>query len=121
MRSWTVQNHRMYHLAGVCWLVLGAFAAGISAAAAIPEDSSAAAIKPVLVPDDKGYRIEKPGTITFTQGVVIKGKVEKPQVVIFLPKEKPIYEEPSFNRSFIQDIFKPLPLSPLKEKGKESD
>ena len=66
-------------------------------------------------PDDKGYKIEKPGTITFTVGVVIKGKVEKPQVVIFLPKEKPDYEPFIFNQSFKEDLMKPLPLRPMAE------
>jgi hypothetical protein len=66
-------------------------------------------------PDDKGYKIEKPGTITFTVGVVIKGKVEKPQVVIFLPKEKPDYEPFMFNQSFKEDLMKPLPLRPMAE------
>jgi hypothetical protein len=60
--------------------------------------------------DDQGYRIDKPGTITFTVGVKIKGKVEKPQVVIFLPKEKPYYRETEITHSFLNDIMEPLPL-----------
>jgi len=74
-----------------------------------------AAAESIVQPDDKGYKIEKPGTITFTVGVVIKGKVEKPQVVIFLPKEKPEYEPFTFNKSFKEDILKPLPLRPVAE------
>jgi hypothetical protein len=62
--------------------------------------------------EDQGYRIDKPGTITFTVGVKIKGKVEKPQVVIFLPKEKPYYRETVITHSFINDIMEPLPLKP---------
>jgi hypothetical protein len=59
--------------------------------------------------DDQGYRIDKPGTITFTVGVKIKGKVQKPQVVIFLPREKPVYKEISITHSFYEDIMEPLP------------
>jgi hypothetical protein len=58
------------------------------------------------------YRIDKPGTITFTVGVKIKGKVEKPQVMIFLPKEKPYYNKATFSFSFMDDIMKPLPFTP---------
>jgi hypothetical protein len=62
--------------------------------------------------EGQGYRIEKPGTITFTVGVKIKGKVEKPQVVIFLPKEKPVYKEITLTRSFYDDIMEALPFEP---------
>jgi hypothetical protein len=60
-----------------------------------------------------GYRIDKPGTITFTVGIKIKGKVEKPQVMIFLPKEKPVYNKATFSMSFTDDIMKPLPFDPV--------
>ncbi len=62
--------------------------------------------------EDQGYRIDKPGTITFTVGVKIKGKVEKPQVMIFLPKEKPYYQVVIVKHSFYNDIMQPLPLNP---------
>ena len=62
-----------------------------------------------------GYRIDVPGTITFTVGVKIKGKVEKPQVVIFLPKEKSYYRDLSFSYSFEKEISKPLPFVPIIE------
>jgi hypothetical protein len=62
--------------------------------------------------EGQGYRIEKPGTITFTVGVKIKGKVEKPQVMIFLPKEKPVYKEITLTRSFYGDIMEALPFDP---------
>ena len=69
------------------------------------------------LPADKkaGYKIDQPGTITFTVGVKIKGKVEKPQVVIFLPKEKPQYREMDFSYSFQKDIEKPLLFEPIIE------
>lgn len=63
----------------------------------------------------QGYRIDQPGTITFTVGVKIKGKVEKPQVMIFLPKEKTIYRDVEFSKSFKEDLMKPLPFTPLIE------
>ncbi len=62
-----------------------------------------------------GYRIDQPGTITFTVGVKIKGKVERPQVIIFIPKEKPIYREILIEHSFKEDILKPLPFIPIVE------
>ena len=65
--------------------------------------------------DKKDYRIEKPGTITFTVGIKIEGKVAKPQVVIFLPKEKSQYRKLDFSYSFKNDLAKPLPLIPIIE------
>jgi hypothetical protein len=79
------------------------FFAGI-AFCATPKDSVTSA-----------YRIDKPGMITFTVGVKIKGKVEKPQVVIFLPKEKPVYNKATFFYSFQNDIAKPLPFEPVEK------
>lgn len=65
--------------------------------------------------EDVGYRIDQPGTITFTVGLVIKGKVEKPQVVIFLPKEKTYYRDIEFNFSFKKDVSTSLPFIPIIE------
>ena len=64
---------------------------------------------------NEGYRIDQPGTITFTVGVKISGKVEKPQVMIFLPKEKTQYREEVLNRSFIEELSQPLPFTPITE------
>jgi len=61
------------------------------------------------------FRIDQPGTITFTMGMVIKGKIEKPQVIIFLPKEKPYYRDLNFTRSFADEISDPLPFTPIIE------
>jgi hypothetical protein len=63
-----------------------------------------------------GYMIEQPGIITFTEGAKIKGKVDKPQVLIFLPKEKSFYKEVQLQRSFINDLLEPLPFIPIIEK-----
>jgi hypothetical protein len=65
--------------------------------------------------DGMGYRIDKPGTITFTVGIKIKGRVEKPQVMIFLPKEKPVYNKTTFSYSFMEDLMKPLPFAPIEK------
>jgi hypothetical protein len=67
------------------------------------------------VTQGKGYRIDEPGTITFTVGVKISGKVEKPQVMIFLPKEKTLYREEEFTRSFKEELMQPLPFTPQTE------
>jgi hypothetical protein len=64
---------------------------------------------------DETYRIDQPGTITFTVGVKISGKVEKPQVMIFLPKEKTLYRDEVLKRSFADEIEQPLPFSPILE------
>jgi len=61
------------------------------------------------------FRIDQPGTITFTVGMVIKGKIEKPQVIIFLPKEKTWFRELEFNHSFTGEIARPLPFVPILE------
>jgi hypothetical protein len=65
--------------------------------------------------DGMGYRIDKPGTITFTVGIKIKGRVEKPQVMIFLPKEKPVYNKTTFSYSFMEDLMRPLPFTPVEK------
>lgn len=65
--------------------------------------------------DSTGYIIDQPGTITFTSGVKIKGKVEKPQVVIFMTKEKALSRPMDFNYSFKDDIMEPISFTPLLE------
>jgi hypothetical protein len=65
--------------------------------------------------EQAGYRIEQPGTITFTVGMVIKGKIEKPQVMIFLPKENTFYREQKFTHSFEDELAEPLPFTPILE------
>ncbi len=68
-------------------------------------------------PLDEGsdYVVDQPGTITFKHGIVIVGKVEKPQVMIFLPKEKSYYRKVSFSRSFSDEIAQALPFEPIIE------
>lgn len=61
----------------------------------------------------QGYVVETPGTITFKVGVKIKGKVEKPQVMIFLPKERPVHQPVDFSHSFKQEILSALPFEPI--------
>jgi hypothetical protein len=78
-------------------------------------DGAPTAPKPHDSVDQAGYRIEQPGTITFTVGMVIKGKLEKPQVMIFLPKERTFYREQKFTHSFTDDLSEPLPFSPILE------
>lgn len=58
---------------------------------------------------DANYQIEEPGTITFTAGSKIIGKVEKPQVMIFLVKEKPLYKDITIEYSFKEEILRSLP------------
>ena len=99
-------TNKIAELAMLVLLVGGTAAASVSPPVrSQPADTSSAG--------GRGYRIDKPGTITFTTGVVIKGKVEKPQVMIFLPKEKSFYEPVSISKSFVKEIMEPMPLIPL--------
>jgi len=68
---------------------------------------------------EKGYKIDKPGTITFTVGVKIVGKVERPQVVIFLPKERSLFRPIVYSRSFSEEIMTPLEFHPAAVTGKK--
>ncbi|NLE02635.1 MAG: hypothetical protein GX640_22450 [Fibrobacter sp.] len=65
--------------------------------------------------DNLNYQIEQPGTITFTEGAKIKGKVDKPQVIIFLPKEKTYYKDITLERSFEKELMEPLPFVHVQE------
>jgi hypothetical protein len=65
--------------------------------------------------DNESYIIEEPGTITFTSGVKIKGKVAKPQVMIFMTKDKSYTREVTFDYSFKEKILKPLNFVPYFE------
>ena len=67
------------------------------------------------VGNSQDFVMEQPGTITFKHGVVIVGKVEKPQVMIFISKEKSFYREIKFLRSFRDDILEPMPFVPVIE------
>lgn len=97
------------------------FAANLPAKADIKASTSKSAPKASTAMVDsetqqeQSYRVDKPGTITFTVGVKIKGKVEKPQVVIFLPKEKPVYRPVTLEKSYVKDIMKPLRFTPGAE------
>jgi hypothetical protein len=78
--------------------------------AAAPQVKDTSAARP-----GQGYRIDQPGTITFTVGMVIKGKIEKPQVMIFLPKQNSYYRVQKFTHSFAEELNAPLPFTPLAE------
>lgn len=67
--------------------------------------------------DQQGYVLRRPGEITFTTGAVIEGKVEKPQVMIILPKEKTQADSILFDQSFRAQMLKPLEIDPRQEFG----
>lgn len=89
----------------------------VGAARSVPKQSTPA--KPERSRADSAsapaFRIDQPGTITFTVGMVIKGKIEKPQVIIFLPKEKTYYRDLKFTHSFAGELSDPLPFTPILE------
>jgi hypothetical protein len=91
------------------------FLSGANAATGVTAATGVAGSDPSKPAEGQGYRIDQPGTITFTVGVKIKGKVEKPQVMIMLPKEKSVYREIEFSRSFRDDLMEPLPFIPVTE------
>ncbi len=67
--------------------------------------------------DHQGYVLRRPGEITFTTGAVIEGKVEKPQVMIILPKEKTQADSIIFDQSFRAQMLQPLEIDPRQEFG----
>lgn len=79
----------------------------------LAQKARSSAIKDSTAQTAQDYLIEQPGTITFTVGVKITGKVEKPQVIIFLPKEKTLYLKPGLNRSFSEELAEPLSWTPV--------
>ncbi len=63
---------------------------------------------PAGEPKDDDFIIKKPGEITFTSGIVIEGRVEKPQVMLVLTKEKIKSDPSSYKQSFLKNITDPL-------------
>jgi len=63
---------------------------------------------------EKDNIVRRPGEITFTVGAVIEGKVEKPQVIIVFPKEKPKNDTLVFDNSFRSEMLKPLSINAIK-------
>jgi len=61
-----------------------------------------------IEPKDDDFIIKKPGEITFTSGIVIEGRVEKPQVMLVLTKEKIKSDPSSYKQSFLKNITDPL-------------
>ena len=60
---------------------------------------------------DDDFVIKKPGEITFTTGIVIEGRIEKPQVMLVLTKERVKIEPLDYEGSFIKSITEPLRLN----------
>lgn len=58
--------------------------------------------------NEDDYVVKKPGEITFTTGIVIEGRVEKPQVILILTKEKVKMEPLHFDHSFVKNITEPV-------------
>jgi hypothetical protein len=110
MKTSIAVSKRILHLLGLIAGVLLWTAAGFPASGTVPSSDSTSLSEP-----QEGYRIDQPGTITFTVGVKISGKVEKPQVMIFLPKEKTQYRNEMVQRSFREELSQPLPFTPLME------
>jgi hypothetical protein len=103
----------MNSLLRTCLLLVCMLIPGLLFAVPPPTEKKPATAKDTVA--QAGYRIDQPGTITFTVGMVIKGRIEKPQVMIFLPKEKTSFRELSFTHSFKDALGEPLPFSPLVE------
>jgi len=65
------------------------------------------------------FVIKKAGEITFTTGVVIEGRVEKPQVMLILSKEALRLEPETFEKSFINKITRPMQYNAFEFMGEE--
>lgn len=65
-------------------------------------------------PQKVEHILSRPGEITFFEGAVIVGKVEKPQVMIVFPKEKAKMDSISFDRSFRPEMLEPLEIRATK-------
>ncbi|MFH0921238.1 MAG: hypothetical protein V1913_12860 [Fibrobacterota bacterium] len=69
-------------------------------------------------PQEESFVIKKPGEITFTSGIVIEGRVEKPQVMLVFIKERIKLEPVVFRQSPIGKITEPLRITPLEAGAK---
>ncbi len=112
-------------------LILVVTAALLTISAAPPRPSAAPASKPAkpasaaapktAAPDTaaksddrQSFVLRRPGEITFTTGAVIEGKIEKPQVMIILPKEKIQADSIIFDQSFRAQMLEPLDIQSVR-------
>jgi hypothetical protein len=58
--------------------------------------------------NDDDFVIKRPGEITFTSGIVIEGRVEKPQVLLIMTKEKTKLPELKLKASMLRFIEEPV-------------
>ena len=71
---------------------------------------------------DEDFIIKKPGEISFTSGIVIEGRVEKPQVLLVLTKERIKVDPVVFQQSFLKNITDPLRYNTFEiSKGSGGD
>jgi hypothetical protein len=82
-------------------LILAMSACMVHAAAPLPLSSP-----PAQTGNDEFVQ-RKPGEITFTTGIVIEGRVEKPQVMLVLTKERIKLSPVVFSHSFLGDLTAP--------------
>jgi hypothetical protein len=66
--------------------------------------------------EDEDFVIKKPGEITFTSGIIIEGRVEKPQVLLIMTKEKTKLPPLKLNASMIRFIEEPVNISSVQNK-----
>jgi hypothetical protein len=66
--------------------------------------------------DPNDFVIKKPGEITFTSGIIIEGRVEKPQVLLIMTKEKTKLPALKLNSSMIRFIEEPVNINSAQMK-----
>jgi len=66
--------------------------------------------------DPNDFVIKKPGEITFTSGIIIEGRVEKPQVLLIMTKEKTKLPALKLNSSMIRFIEEPVNINSAQIK-----
>jgi hypothetical protein len=57
------------------------------------------------------YVTRKRGELVFEKGIIIEGRVEKPQVIIVIAKEKIKLEPITFRNSFLNHVVRPLRIN----------
>jgi len=92
--------------------------AGTLSAAETQFTRSVNAAAPAAQAQDQSFVVKRPGEITFTSGIVIEGRVEKPQVMLVFTKEKIKLEPVVFRQSPLSQITAPLRMTPLATESK---
>jgi len=65
-------------------------------------------VKEKNTPAQQQAPVEKKDVKLFIDKIEIEGRLEKPQVMLFLPGQTPEIDDIQIDRSFMKDIFRPV-------------